>query len=159
MAEFWANLKIDYFRLHFGWFPLLKSRNKNPMALSANFWEKNLIFLFLGIETARFRSPCHKMIFAFWGTPYIGHIFQECLRGKKSVSGLISRVQNPIFCNKNWPFLGAKNGPRTESTFCRQHYQSMVVMTTVWSQYHSQARFFKIDDLNDGGNFEYWWSL
>ena len=37
-------LKIAYFRLIFGRFPLIKSQNQNPMLLSVNFWDKTLIF-------------------------------------------------------------------------------------------------------------------
>ena len=37
-------LKMAYFMLIFGQFPLLKSQNQNPMLPSVNFWDKTLIF-------------------------------------------------------------------------------------------------------------------
>ena len=36
-------LKIAYFRLIYGQFPLIKSQNQNPMLPSVNIWDKNLI--------------------------------------------------------------------------------------------------------------------
>ena len=43
-VSFGQILKMAYFRLIFGRFPLIKSQNQNPMVLSVNFWDKTLIF-------------------------------------------------------------------------------------------------------------------
>ena len=45
-VSFGQILKISYFRLIFGRFPIMISQNQNPMLHSVNFWDKNLILVF-----------------------------------------------------------------------------------------------------------------
>ena len=71
-VSFGQILKMAYFRLIFGRFPLIKSQNQNPMVLSVNFWDKTLIF---GIWFPYIQRQLDlsgwvtKMNFAFFGTP------------------------------------------------------------------------------------------
>ena len=71
-VSFGQILKMAYFRLIFGRFPLIKSQNQNPMVLSVNFWDKTLIFgvWFPYIQRQLVLSGrVTKTNFAFLGTP------------------------------------------------------------------------------------------
>ena len=91
-VSFGQILKMAYFRLIFGRFPLIKSQNQNPMLLSVNFWDKTLIFgvwfpyiqrdktLIFGVwfphihRQLDLNGRVTKMNFTFLGTPYCAPI-------------------------------------------------------------------------------------
>ena len=69
-VSFGQILKIAYFRLIFGQFPLMKSQNQNPMVHSVNFWDENLIF---GIWFPYIQRQLELSDWVtFWGKPYWG---------------------------------------------------------------------------------------
>ena len=76
-------LKMAYFMLIFGRFPLIKSQNQNPMMLSVNFWYKTSIFGVWSPCTQRqlvfLRGRVTKMNFAFLGTPYWVDYILTCI--------------------------------------------------------------------------------
>ena len=67
-VSFGQFLKIAYFRLIFGRFPLIKSQNQNPMARSVKYEVWNLEFFFWTPNTQRqqvLRGRVTKKYFAF----------------------------------------------------------------------------------------------
>ena len=73
----------------------------------------------------RLKSPGPKNYFCLWGTPYIGRIFEKCLKEKKSVSGF--GFQNTIFCNKSGRFWVQKNGTSDVQIKKKDHFLSLTI--------------------------------